>query len=296
MTIQEILDELRIPTAPTGHHHVSSEWVGIDCPFCSPNAGRFRMGIPVDTKGTVSCWTCGVHGLWNSLQNASGRPFEEVKALCGGLAPDRAVERTPGPLKRLLVPPTPAKLLKPHRKYLESRNFDPDELQELWGIQGYGIHSRFPWRLFIPIRLGEETVSWTTRSIADHGSRYTTAKPNEEKISSRKVLYGAELARHGVVVVEGPTDAWSIGPGTVATLGVGFSQAQVALLSAYPIRAVCFDNDRDAQKRAKQLIRLLQVFDGETFNVVLDHKDANRAIATRKGRRDVRELRKRFLS
>jgi len=294
MTIIEILDELRIPTAPEGHHHSTEGWQSIDCPFCSPGSNAFRCGIS-ESYGNVSCWVCGTHRLWDTLAEASGRPIQEVGTLCQGFTRERPVNAKLGPKKALAIPDGLSSLLKPHRRYLEKRCFDADELVSLWGIGGFGIHPRFPWRIFIPIRIGEEIVSWTTRSISDEGTRYITAKPTEERISSREVLYGSELARNGIIVVEGPTSAWSIGPGACATLGVGYSQSQVNLIASYPMRAVCFDNERQAQRRARKLCRLLEVFDGETYNVRLSSKDPNSALARRAGRKEIKELRRRFL-
>lgn len=296
MTILEILDELRIPVAPEGHHHVSTSWEGIDCPFCSPGSNSFRMGIPKDTNGSTSCWLCGPHRLWDSLVEASGRPMSEVAALCRTIQGFRPGNASLKPRKALVIPEGASRLASPHKKYLRKRHLDPDVLQSLWGVQGFRVHSRFPWALFIPIRLGEEIVSWTTRSIADHGQRFITAKPTEERISSREVLYGAELARNAIVVVEGPTDAWSGGPGFVATLGVGYSPAQVRLISEFSVRVICFDVEREAQKRARKLVRLLKPFDGETYNVILEYgKDVNDALRSRHGRKEVSAIRSRFL-
>jgi hypothetical protein len=295
MTLRDIVDELGIPSAPEGHHHCTTGWVSIDCPFCSPGSNSWRLGIS-ESYGSCNCWICGTHRLYETLANASGRPIPEIAPLCEGFRGDRPVNAKLGPLNRLAIPSGLGKLLSPHQRYLRDRNLDPDELETVWGIGGFGIHSRFPWRIFIPIRMGEDTVSWTTRAIVDKGTRYITAKPTEERISSREVLYGAELARNGVVVVEGPTSAWSIGPGAVATLGIGHSQAQVLLLSSYSVRVVCFDAESQAQKRARKLCRVLKGFDGETFNVVLSSKDPNVALSTKRGRREIRELRSRFLT
>lgn len=295
MTVEEVLDELRIPIAPEGHHHVSHYCYGIDCPWCSPNSSSFRLGI-AKSGGFASCWVCGPHRLWNTLCEASGRPMSEVAALCRSLEGFRPGNPLLKPKKALAIPEGLGKLLSPHKKYLNGRHLDPDILQSLWGIQGFAVHSRFPWRLFIPIRIGDETVSWTTRAIVDHGLRFITAKPTEERISSRELLYGAELARSSVVVVEGPTDAWSLGPGGVATLGVGYSDTQVGLIATYPVRAICFDMEREAQKRAKKLIRLLQPFDGETYGIQLEHgKDVNSCLRSKQGRKEVSAIRSRFL-
>ena len=39
----------------------------------------------------------------------------------------------------------------------------------------------------------------------------------------------------------------------------------------YPVRAVCFDAEKEAQKRAKELCTYLESFPGETMNILLEH-------------------------
>lgn len=293
MTVTEVLEELNVEIAPEGHHHVSEGWVGIDCPFCSPGTGSFRLGIPPDTKGSVSCWACGPHRLWETLSEASGRPIRDVGALCQGLRGDRPAERILERRGRLVVPFDTGKLQGPHRKYLESRRLDPTELSRLWGLQGIGpMGGRHAHRIFIPIRKETETVSFTTRSILKKTKlRYLTAKPSEEKISSRELLYGMELARSTIVVVEGPVDVWTLGPGAVACLGVGWSPTQLRLIASFPVRAICFDSEPEGRKRARKLLRELEAFDGDTYDIRLEHgKDPNECLRTTKGRREVRRL------
>lgn len=295
MTIPEVLEELGIEMAPDGHHHQTEGWTNIDCPWCSPGAGAFRLGIA--DNGITNCWQCGPQRLWTSLAEASSKPLREIGVLCAGLGGDRPAERTLERQGRLVIPPGVDIMMDAHRKYLKRRKLDPEGMERLWGVQGIGPEGgRLAWRLFIPIRREFETVSWTTRAIGDTRLRYWTAKPEQEKISNRKILYGAELARNAIVICEGPIDAWSIGPGAVATLGLGFSQSQVRLMSKYAVRVVSFDREPAAQRRAKELCRELEPFDGDTYHVVLEsNKDANACLLTRSGRKEIRSLRSRFL-
>jgi DNA primase len=119
-------------------------------------------------------------------------------------------------------------------------------------------------------------VSWTTRSISysDRVTRYVSAALDEEKIFHKELLYGEDFARHAVIVNEGILDAWRIGPGAVATFGSGYSQEQLERIAKYPTRAICFDNEPEAQKRARKLSNDLSALPGETYNVLLDKKDA----------------------
>lgn len=299
MKVRDLLRELNVEIAPAGHHHVSNGWVGIDCCHCSPKSGRFRLGIPEDSGGWATCWVCGPKRLVDMLAEATGEPVRKILALVkdhGGLETDspRAEIKAGG---KFLPPEGVGPLLRAHRRYLEDRRLDPDEVASLWGVQGIGVAPRCQWSLFIPVRLGTEPVSWTTRSIGSTGQRYKTAEPHEEKVHVRNLLYGEENARHAIVVVEGAPDVWSIGPGGVGTLGTGFSQSQVLRMSKYPVRVVVFNAEPDAQRRARNLCKVLKVFQGDTFNVVLETgKDVNDCLRSRAGRREVRTLQRRFLT
>ena len=103
-------------------------------------------------------------------------------------------------------------------------------------------------------------------------------------------MYGEDYARHSITIQEGPTDAWNTGPGAVATLGTGYSEAQVNRMVKYPIRAVCFDNNPIAQKRARKLCNDLAVFPGVTSNIKLNSEDAGSAT-----KKEIYKIRKEFL-
>ncbi len=70
----------------------------------------------------------------------------------------------------------------------------------MWGIGGIGLEARHKWSIYIPVTQRGEPVSWTTRSIGKGGKRYHGAAPEEESVAAKDLLYGADLARHGVVI------------------------------------------------------------------------------------------------
>lgn len=164
-------------------------------------------------------------------------------------------------------------LLQAHRRYLRSRGFNPEELERLWRIQAIGLGGRLRWRIFIPIYYKGEPVSWTTRSLSDEGTRYLSAKAEEEKVSHKKILYGLDYVRDRTIVSEGPFDVWAIGPGAVCTFGTAFKVQQEAIIGSIPVRYICYDGNEEAQKRAKKLCQHLAAFPGKTANIVLDAKD-----------------------
>lgn len=303
MNLTEALDELGIDYRIHGqHHHVSEGWVGIDCPLCSPHSGHYRCGINLASAG-CSCWSCGPLQLAEVLAAASSKSYYEVKQFIPyrqNVYTRRQRDETPYPTRRAtLVLPSglqPISTLclpccKPHRAYLLRRGFDPTQIAAVWGVQGVTLAYEHSWSLFIPIAdASGKVVSWTTRRLSNNGRRYVNAKAEQELQPIKSVLYGAYLAKHAVIVVEGPTDAWRIGPGAVAVMGVAFTQAQVAKIAKYPVRCIVFDNEPNAQQQAKKLCNQLAVYPGQTHLAQLRSKDPGEAT-----NEEVKELRRRFL-
>lgn len=291
MRIDEILSRLGVEFRRHGESkHVREGWVGTICPFCDRGQGNYGLGLDISTGG-CSCWRCGRRGLVEALIALSGASYGTVKDLLGGFHKEVVKEAPPG---RLQIPEGVGPMRKQHRQYLESRGFDPDEIAEVWGVQGIPwVPDGLSWRLFIPIHLNGNIVSWTTRSIAPEASlRYVAAKTTQEALSRRKLLYGARrgLAGHACVVTEGPTDAWAIGPGAFATMGLAYSPHQMGIISTFLIKVIVFDNEVEAQKRARKLCKLLEVLPGEVYQVTLSGSDPASS-----PKEEIRELRRRFL-
>lgn len=292
MKFTDLLTQYRIPYKEGGaHHHVREGWIGIDCPHCSRDSQRYRMGYNLHST-RLYCWVCGKQNLIDTLVQITNDSYWTIKDLVGTLErsflPDPA--RVYGKVK---IPQGVGKLLKPHRRYLRKRGFDADEIVDLWSVQGIGIAGRLSWRLFIPVIHQHKVVNWTTRSIAFPASetgppRYISAQTNESALSLKAILYGEDYAHHTICVCEGPLDAWAIGYGAVATLGVGYTEKQLIRMSKYPTRFICFDSEPDAQKRARKLCSDLSIFPGNTYNLVPETgKDPASA-----NKREIQEIRK----
>jgi DNA primase len=267
MRIQDLLSQYRIEYREAGqHHHARVGWIQIDCPFCGPGTYKFHLGYNL-AYGYFSCWKCGPHPrkeVWKRL----GIPWSEVK----GIPQERTEEKKSYVNPTLMEPSFRGPLLPPHRKYLESRGFDPEEIVKLWHVEGIGIAPRLSWRIYIPIYWRSERVSWTTRAIGESVEpRYLSASAKEERIPHKDLVYGIDFCSHSIVVVEGPFDAWRIGPGAGALFGAAFTEAQLQKISKIPYRYICLD--ADAQLTAERLADQLSVFPGQTWVIQLDAKD-----------------------
>ncbi len=298
MNIRELLTDLNIPYLEHGaHHHTTEGWVQCDCFQCSPNSGRYKLGINLSLL-YCSCWSCGRVSLASFLMESKGLRYPEVTKLLGTVDREALIPRAhTGKLK---LPDSIGPLLPIHRKYLSYRGFDPDEIVALWRVGGIPLAVKHAWSLFIPVHLGDEIVSWTTRKLTDEGRRYIAAPSSDEAIPAKDVLYGAEHARYSVVIVEGATDVLvlmdrlaevAVGPGAVATMGTAYTTSQLRAIAKYPKRAICFDREVKAQAKARQLASDLSFAPGETVNVILDAPDPGDA-----DDEEIKELRKRYLS
>jgi 5S rRNA maturation endonuclease (ribonuclease M5) len=290
MLFTDLLKELKIDFKSAGeHHHVTTGWIGLECPFCG--SGSYHLGYNL-RYGYLSCWRCGPHNVAKTVALLGQVDYGIVKKRLEGLATQR-IERGYEPKGEYLPPPAAGPMLTMHKRYLkEKRGLNPEEIERIWRVGGIGFCARLPFRLFIPIFHHGEKVSWTTRTIQEKGRRYVSASREEEKISHKRLLYGADYARHSVIVCEGPLDVWAIGPGAVSTFGCAFTRAQLVRLAKYPSRGILFDRDADGERQAERLANDLAPFAGDTFLIRLETgKDAASA-----ERAEIEELRRRFLT
>jgi hypothetical protein len=291
MNLEEVLKELEIDFKRHGeHHHTSAGWVNIDCPYCSPDWKKYRLGIHLNTH-VCNCHACGRHRLWETLAEITGLNSSKISKYMRDVEREVPVEKKPR--GKLVLPKGLGPLMKPHNDYLKkARKFNTDKLVKLWEVKGIMFHATLSWRVFIPIFYLGTMVSYTTRTIRDDiDRRYISADPEHEAISHKELLYGEDYCRSTVVVCEGPTDVWRIGPGAVCTFGTTFTGAQVEKISKYPRRVICFDDESESQRQANELCSALEVLSGETMNVVLEGgKDPDES------RAEAREIREKFLT
>lgn len=278
MNLQELLREYSVSHKMFGeHHHTTKNFIQVDCPQCSRNSGRFRLGLGLNYY-SAHCYVCGRLSFSEVLSSLTGQPNYKLWKLLDHrstvVSPKKEIHEG-----KLIIPDGVLQdLLPAHKEYLRSRNFDPKEIQKIWQIGGIGISPQLSWRIWLPIIYQKEIVSWTTRSISnDVKLRYISAREEEESVSHKTILYGIHLAQHTIIIVEGPLDAWRIGPGAVATFGISYTEQQMRLASRFPIRVIVFDNETKAQLKARQLFNDLSVFSGQNYLVNLDSPDPGSA-------------------
>lgn len=275
-----------IPTRESGHHHCHEGWIQVNCPFCGDGSEGWHLGYSIH-YGNMNCWRCGSHSLYEFLSTirafqGHSISFRGVMEQYGQFSLQKASFTSSARLRQARAPqglidsPTGA-----HAKYLKRRGFDPKELHDQWNLRytrlapyGWG------WRVVAPIHdVAGNTVAWTGRSIqADVKPKWKTSSHDEMSVNPRSVLYGIDKAQDTVVIVEGPGDAWKIGAGAVATLGIDWTLEQANILRCFKNRWVMFDPEPVAQKRSRELADWLGGYGGNTSiidDLISDPGDMN---------------------
>lgn len=260
--------ELRIPYTTAGHHHCHDGWVQTHCPQCSDGRHGFHLGFSLD-RGNANCWRCGPIRIVDAVRGLArvspDRAWELVRKYGDGR---KGGKRAPVARKRAVeCPPELGDLLPQHLRYLERRGLDLSIVKE-WGLRGTAhMSGRWSWRVVSPIcNQSAEVVAYVGRAI------HREAKPpyrmtEDEKCAEdpRGFVYGIQkVPGKTVIVVEGPADAWNMGPPACATLGMDWKPEQANRLRQFQNRFIMFDPEPKAQRRALELAQWLSQFSGNT--------------------------------
>ncbi|RLF30307.1 MAG: hypothetical protein DRN14_00190 [Thermoplasmata archaeon] len=263
----QLCDDKGIAHMSEGHHHCHEGWVQVHCPFCSDGTEGWHLGWN-EEHGAMNCWRCGRHTIWEYLhavflrvnirellqQYETGRPALTQK------------EQSPRPTF-VDPPPNCDRLKLTHTKYLIERGFDPKKLRREWGLKGTaGLSGEWSWRIIAPIRdrMGQ-VVAYTGRALGKQMKPRWKTTSNEKMVQEpRQLIYGIEKVMESVLVVEGPSDVWRMGPGAVGVLGIDWTEEQASILRQFPRRYIMFDPQIQAQSRAQGLAEWLSPFPGVT--------------------------------
>jgi hypothetical protein len=173
-------------------------------------------------------------------------------------------------------------------KYLQRRKFDPKRLAKRWGVRycqaniiepgrasrcrPYFQDKRLVYPIFAPsLAIDPERVTacravrlagWQARALTDRLARNVPKYFSAAGMKKSELLYGlpAALVADGpLVVVEGVTDVWRVGPGAVALFGKTISPAQVKLILRHcPGRPLVVLLDADATDNARRVCQQIR--------------------------------------
>lgn len=262
MDIVRLLEDFNVFYATEGERHTREGWVNMKCPFCTGTEG-LHLGFNLE-ESYFTCYRCGWHP-----------PVQTISHLIGVSLPDTAriiqkygivQTKLKKPEKRaempFLLPTGLTGLTTQHKTYLRNRGFDPDALEQKWGLQSTGPVShvgKIPYkhRIFIPYYWNGELVTFDARDVTGKAENKYQACPVDREIMERKkILYGNQEAwTDGIGIgVEGPADVWRFGDFACATSGINFKQEQVRLISRiFRTFFIVYDSEIQAQQQARKL-------------------------------------------
>jgi len=259
--IEKYLDHRGILYSYSGKN-VQQGWIGIQCVWCDDHSNH--LGINLSSK-TISCWKCGQKGTILKLimklercnldkANQIAKNFQNViisdSERSFGREQDRAADFDIQKYSLL-----ENSLLETHRRFLESRNFDPELVFQKYGLKCCGPIGRFRQRLIIPVFYNYRMVTFVTRSVINEEPHYWNLPKKDSILHAKEVVYGGDKVEETLLVVEGPLDQWRIGDGCVCTFGSKWTLEQFALLKRFRRVFVLYDSqEEEAQRSAKKLV------------------------------------------
>lgn len=255
-----------------GNKHCTKGWVNINCPLC--NGDSFHLGYCVDSTskfaGSFVCWRCGGHSTFKVLRQVlkHGLDIKEIikrYRVSGYAGP--SIQTEIRLIKSTFKYPTDTgPLQNHHRKYLVKRNFNPDYIEQEWGVLGTGPLSTLSYRvgkekkvldyrnrLIIPIKWNGKIVSFQGRAITERSKMKYLACPEEREVINLKTIIYGKTDWKRCVVVEGVTDVWRLGFGAVSLFGIKYTLQQIRVLSKFEEVFLLFDPESQAQAQAKKI-------------------------------------------
>jgi hypothetical protein len=235
----------------------SRGYIPVICPMCDDH--KFKGGFN-SAGGFYSCWSCGhtsLHKIIPILTNETWNNIElkykdELNARDLYLLKHSERQIRPAQLK---LPDHTGPLHAQARRYLEARNFDSYELEELYKLQATNHRGEYNFRIIIPIYFEDKLVSYTSRDYTGRAElRYFSCRSELEIINHKDLLYGYDLVPTSHVIgVEGPVDKWAMGLDAIATFGTGFKQNQINLLGSFEWVTLLYDASDDARRKCDML-------------------------------------------
>ena len=275
---EQFCKDKNIRRAQSGHKHTRPGWIQVPCPFCTGNPG-YHLGFNLQ-GGYFNCWRCGWKSVVNvvmELTNETQYPIvariiQSYKSRTIGKEEVKEVEHA----RKLILPKSFASLSTRHERYLLSRSYRSPATGQMWDLKGTGRTGPYAFRIIAPIYFEGQLVSYQGRDITGKSPlKYKACKKEHEVRDHKHCLYGYDLAvGDSVVVVEGVTDVWRLGPGAVATFGIKYTVQQMKLLLGFKYVFVFFDTaDSQARRQGDKLANELATMGRNVETIETDWDD-----------------------
>lgn len=280
--------------------NVGTGWVGLsECPFCG--AGGYHFGVNIQSKG-FSCWVCGENkgGLPRLISGILDIPRKEVSPIIKKYGAEILDFKLRETRERVILPSNIEPLKKHAKNYLNKRNFD-NLIIKNYNLQETGtfstlkipetqIEQDFKFRIFIPIIMNGELVSFTTRDYTEEQSpKYKHPVLEAVRIPPSSCLYNIDSVKKRAVILEGPTDVWRMGQATTSIQGKILTKEQIRMLAEKRLERLVILFDENAEEQASAAARQLSGLADDIRIAQLDHGDPGE-LSTVEAIRTKREL------
>lgn len=268
----------------TGGRNVSNGWIGLRCVFPGCPDRSNHLGINL-TYNNYSCWKCGNFGqvLDIIMEVDQCQKAYAYKTLRSFRKDPRGIQATHpsspsdvfplGQAEQGILPKGSKKEFPiAHLRYLRGRGFKPRILIPEYDLYAIDYqHPKYPNKIIAPIYVEGSVVSWIAADILRQFSartKYRICPDPQAMIPGDQLIYNFDSIgpKHKALIVEGITDVWTIGPGTIATLRTTFTKPQLELISRKQLSEAYVLYDPDAEDKANQLsLQLSAIVDNVFF-------------------------------
>lgn len=251
-------------------------WTNVNCPYHDNGDRGFKGGFN-NSSGYYNCWNCGNTKLETILSDILSLEYYEIKNILNQYTNEVSIIKKLNKKESVSKIELPIETLNNRcKRYLISRNYDPDYLHEKYKIAGMTLVGNWAGRLIIPIFYNSKLISWQGRSLYSKQKckelnilRYKTLNKNQSVIDPKSVLYNIDNCKNDyLILVEGSFDCWRIGDNCAATLGTSYTPEQKSLMIKYKRIIILFDPEKEAQERAIKLGKELNILGMNNVEII----------------------------
>jgi len=276
--VKKYLDSKNIDFHLPGEKNVTRGWINISCPFCHDKS--WHCGINLKKLG-FSCYHCGKKGgveyLISKIERCSFESVETIKNNFQSFLLDEIdYAQNESRVSEVKLPTTNPTWPKLHLDFLTKKCLDPKKIINEYELKPIGFLSRYKFRILIPIFERGKLVSFTARDVTGKSDvKYLDLAPEKSIIPVKHSLYNIDKAGKNVLIVEGASDVWRMGPGTIATMTTQYSNSQIDKLLEYEIESafVMYDGEDLATEKAYNLADKLSGFINHTEVIEIEDGD-----------------------
>ncbi len=274
MSIIDYLENNHIDFKSSGKN-IGKGWIGLDCPFCGDD--RFHFGI-FKKSGRFSCWQCEERGQFAKyIMKIEGCSYGKAKDIAKKYIDEFFFddEEEHKPYEGNILPKEASKKFPTlHIDYLKSRGFDPSSLIKKYKLQACYNLGNYRFRIIAPVFLNRRVVNFVAADVTGKGEPKYKYPPNKKVITPiHDCLYNIDNISGYAIIVEGITDVWNFGKGSVATLYKHLSQNQINLLLEKEVVKVIVIPDYDAQRTGENIANQLSGIIDQVDLIYLDQGD-----------------------